>query len=1225
MFTSEIERLNSTTSGDQINPSIAPLPNNRFVISWSDRAGNDGDRGGIFGRIYDADLSAVTDEFVVNTLTADWQSKSNIASAFNGNLMIIWHQSNGYVEGQVLNASGEKIGAQFTIQEGFNGLSDVAADSQGNFWVVSTVNGGSGYLNKYSNTGEHLVDSRVFQADVVAFDPVVTALSNGRVLVSWYDGQNTSGSDIYGQLITPEGALDGEPFLVNTTTAENQSKPTISGLDSGGFVVVWQSLLQDGDLAGIYARVFDSLGSSGDEFQVNTKVAGNQSNAHVSALSDGGFVIGWIDSMSPQQGYLQVFSADGSKRGSDKIVSVDDVTTINNSQNIEFAELTDGSLVAVWDAWKGSRNIFGRSVELEASDNADIVKFSFSARMSDSQPYLDFSLELSENFDTDAVSLLFWLENADQTWITIPRDLATGLYSTSYSLSQYAASGTYAVRSIRLTDVDGNEVRLNEGQLQTLGFSTKTELLNSNEDDVAPALKSISSTDWYFDSDDQPRITFDVAASDDKSGLQTSMIVELLSPSGSSVQKRGSFDDEGVAVVEFKLSKYAASGDYRVNTIRIYDLAGNKNFAQQELAKTPKIYTLDNPNSDEQAPSLESFKLSASFDNSSDRPIISVSGVAEDSPSGVESVYLRLAAPGNNRIDKWITSRQTDVSLSFSNQIALTTNFTEGKYRVDYLRLIDVAKNEKFFSGDELEANPADYESSLNIFFPTEADVATGGTVVSASDEADFVFGANASDDQLIAGGGDDEIYSGAGDDEVNAGAGNDLIVGGSGEGDDLYDGADGIDLVSFTSAEQSIVVDLHEERAYGNEIGSDVLIAIEDVAAGSGSDFLRGDSNANLIRAGDGDDVIFASGAADVVFGGAGVDRFVYSDGAHSTVTSADTLYFDSSDLLILSAKQAYPVHREPFSGSLSSAIEDISSKSSYENSVIVLTKGDDHYVFAGLLGADSALANLLIRIVSSGPPTIDFEKYEDADNDGTPNLLTLDDDGDGVDDQNDVFPSDPYEWRDSDRDGVGNNADDLPLDPDEILDTDQDGIGNNEDEDDDGDGLLDQEELALGTSALLKDSDGDSMTDRFEIENGFNPLDRDDCPNWYCSRIPTVVNVIVSPAFDFDGDGLTKVQEDSAGTNWRLQDTDGDGLRDGDEVARVLNPLSTDSDGDGLSDSREIELGTSPVVTDTDGDSMSDAREIAEGYDPTDGSDCPRWYCGDLNTPAIISIGGN
>ena len=372
-FTSVITQLNATTSGDQINPSITALPGKQFAMIWSDRAGNDGDRGGIFGGIYDETLTLVSSEFVVNTLTTDWQSKSNIASASNGNFMAIWHQANGFVEGQLFNISGEKLGNQFTIQEGYNGLSDVVADATGNFWVVST-GGGIGYINKYSNTGELLLDSKVYQSEAVAYEPVITVLTDSRILVSWYDGQNTAGSDIYGQFVTSAGELEGIPFIINTTLAENQSKQAIAGLVSGGFVVTWQSLMQDGDLAGIYARVFDESGVGGEEIAVNTETIGNQVWSHVTARSDGGFVVGWVDAKAPQQVYLQSYAENGLAQGTNRVVSIDDIKTINNSEKIEFTELSDGSLVAVWDAWNGSRNIFGRTFSVHKDDENTPVK-----------------------------------------------------------------------------------------------------------------------------------------------------------------------------------------------------------------------------------------------------------------------------------------------------------------------------------------------------------------------------------------------------------------------------------------------------------------------------------------------------------------------------------------------------------------------------------------------------------------------------------------------------------------------------------------------------------------------------------------------------------------------------------------------------------------------------------------------------------------------------------
>ena len=100
--------------------------------------------------------------------------------------------------------------------------------------------------------------------------------------------------------------------------------------------MVWQSLLQDGDLAGVYAQVFDAAGEGGSEILVNTNIMGNQVRAYVTARSDGGFVVGWTDAAALPQGqvYLQSYTAAGEPQGGNHVVSVDDVTTINNSENL---------------------------------------------------------------------------------------------------------------------------------------------------------------------------------------------------------------------------------------------------------------------------------------------------------------------------------------------------------------------------------------------------------------------------------------------------------------------------------------------------------------------------------------------------------------------------------------------------------------------------------------------------------------------------------------------------------------------------------------------------------------------------------------------------------------------------------------------------------------------------------------------------------------------------
>ncbi|WP_045079843.1 T9SS type A sorting domain-containing protein [Aequorivita vladivostokensis] len=162
------------------------------------------------------------------------------------------------------------------------------------------------------------------------------------------------------------------------------------------------------------------------------------------------------------------------------------------------------------------------------------------------------------------------------------------------------------------------------------------------------------------------------------------------------------------------------------------------------------------------------------------------------------------------------------------------------------------------------------------------------------------------------------------------------------------------------------------------------------------------------------------------------------------------------------------------------------------------------------------------------------------------------VDDDGDGVANNEDADPADPYICRDLDADGCddcsqtgnngsgGNTANDgddfdndglcdygdldddndgvpdlvdaFPFDPNEDTDTDGDGIGNNADPDDDNDGQRDIDELACGSDPLDENSlspdldidgipdcvdddiDGDGYSNAEEIDCGSNPYDPSD-----------------------------------------------------------------------------------------------------------------------------------
>ncbi len=83
--------------------------------------------------------------------------------------------------------------------------------------------------------------------------------ADGDFVVTWVsDGQDGSGWGIYAQRYNAAGVAEGAEFLVNTVTSSNQSSPAIAMDADGGFVVTWQSFVQDGSGYGIYAQRYNN-------------------------------------------------------------------------------------------------------------------------------------------------------------------------------------------------------------------------------------------------------------------------------------------------------------------------------------------------------------------------------------------------------------------------------------------------------------------------------------------------------------------------------------------------------------------------------------------------------------------------------------------------------------------------------------------------------------------------------------------------------------------------------------------------------------------------------------------------------------------------------------------------------------------------------------------------------------------------------------------------------
>jgi len=733
--------------------------------------------------------------------------------------------------------------------------------------------------------------------------------------------------------------------------------------------------------------------------------------------------------------------------------------------------------------------IDGRYSSESSGTNPDISRFEFCASEGASGPVLELFIEVSDSFsDTTNASFLYWYVNNKQTWINISREDSSQPFRASVELHPNAASGTYAVRAFTIKDNDDLELSLNEGQLNDLGFLTQTVLTNPEADNKVPEIASFASDGWSFDSEGNPQLKATVAVVEDGSGVvENTLILELLSPTGASLQTRSDSFQDNTANFSLTLSKYAASGIYPVNTVRFSDYAGNNQMSQAWLQENPKVFELENPLGDQEAPELLAFKLSATFDNSSNRPVIQINGTAYDPASQVDGVYLRLNRPSGGILDKWVKDRANKETLEFSNQIPLTTEFQSGTYEVGFLRLNDVAENTVRFVKADIADLGEEFSTELNVYFPGEEEVSKGQTKVVASGKSDFVFGANESDDVIEAGEGNDEIYTGSGDDDVDAGPGDDTITGGSGEGDDIYNGGAGSDRVVYTSSTLGVVVDLEDGRASGSEIGADTLISIENVVGGLGPDTFTFNEENNTILGEGGDDKFFNLEmlGVDVAFGGEGSDSFYWSGQGSFTLSGdagRDTFYPEE---LVEKGKVV---------------IKDFDTA---EGDVLVLasllpTLGN---AWSDLKGGLASVSEVLTLDQENGFHSLNLsESYRDesgkilvADIYGlseAPELESiLDTDGDGIGDS-----TDNCEW-------ISNaNQSNFDADP----------TGDACDFDDDNDGFSDEQEAIDGTNPLS----------RFSCKSGCFSFDVDE--NLEAQPLTDGL-LVIRHLFGFSGDSLT------------------------------------------------------------------------------------------------------
>jgi hypothetical protein len=142
----------------------------------------------------------------------------------------------------------------------------------------------------------------------------------------------------------------GPEFRANSYTTNAQLAPAVATDADGDFIVVWQSMHQDGNQGGIYAQRYNAAGApQGGEFRVNTTTSGHQSLPSVAMDDAGDFVVAWATD-GPITGFdifAQRYNAAGVKQGNE--FRVNTITSVAQTEELAVAMDADGDFVVAWE------------------------------------------------------------------------------------------------------------------------------------------------------------------------------------------------------------------------------------------------------------------------------------------------------------------------------------------------------------------------------------------------------------------------------------------------------------------------------------------------------------------------------------------------------------------------------------------------------------------------------------------------------------------------------------------------------------------------------------------------------------------------------------------------------------------------------------------------------------------------------------------------------------
>lgn len=339
----------------------------QFLLAYSSNEISSGPN--IYGRVLAADGTPRASDFRLSTQTGAMSKPAVAYSPKSRRFLVVWgrklyDQDRAEIIGLSVGLNGEIMGLEFriSVSDLFDTRPAVSYSPTNDRFLVTWTRGTEfDYENGISDIYAQFVEGDAMRLAGSNF-PIATAERNqfksdvthdeinDRFLILWEDQRNlTTQDDAYGQLLSSEGTMIGQNFIVSATGNVERRPVAAANTTNGTYLVVWESIVND--VSTIVSRIMDSNGNLlGQPVPIGADLAGKRNRPAVAYLkAQNVFCVVFYNSIDRigDAIYAQFVEANGILRE-----AAFALTTARGSQNRPDITTARNTFLAVWTDYR---------------------------------------------------------------------------------------------------------------------------------------------------------------------------------------------------------------------------------------------------------------------------------------------------------------------------------------------------------------------------------------------------------------------------------------------------------------------------------------------------------------------------------------------------------------------------------------------------------------------------------------------------------------------------------------------------------------------------------------------------------------------------------------------------------------------------------------------------------------------------------------------------------